>query len=93
MIEVGKVIAVNEDFDLKVNRSATEAQSIWSGASVERRKTSGDELSVFETAYNTACIHVARNEFPQALMLLRKAQGMCISLGDGVFQANSCYVK
>ena len=76
LIEGGDYIAINEDFDLSVNRTATEAQLLMSGAPLERRKATSDELSAFETAYNTACIHIARNEFPQALMLLKKARGL-----------------
>ena len=70
-----------------MNRSATEAQLLWSGAPVERRKVSGDELSAFETAYNMACIHVAREEFPQALILLKKAEGMLFLHLQGAWES------
>lgn len=32
-------------------------------------------MSAFETAYNAGCIHIARNEYPQGVMLLKKARG------------------
>ena len=70
----GKEFAENEDFDLQVNRNATEAQMVWKGEAVGKRKITVDELSQFETTYNAACIHIARNEFPQGLMLLKKAR-------------------
>lgn len=76
MIADGQVVVANEDYDLKVNRNATEAQLVWSGAQVGKRSISGEELGQFETTFNAACIHVARNEFPQGLMLLKKARGM-----------------
>ena len=76
MITDSQVVVANEDYDLKVNRNATEAQLVWSGAQVGKRNISGEELGQFETAFNAACIHVARNEFPQGLMLLRKARGI-----------------
>ena len=76
LITDGLVVVANEDYDLKVNRNATEAQLAWSGVQVGKRDTSGEELGQFETAFNAACIHVARNEFPQGLMLLKKARGM-----------------
>ena len=76
MIADGQVVVANEDYDLKVNRNATEAQLVWSGAQVGKRNLSGGDLGQFETAYNAACIHVARTEFPQGLMLLKKARGM-----------------
>lgn len=76
LVEDGKALVPNEDYDLKVNRNATEAQLLWAGEAVSKRKITGEELAQFETAYNAACIHIARNEFPQALMLLKKARGM-----------------
>lgn len=77
LIESGKEFAQNEDFDLRVNRNATEAQMVWKGEAMGKRKFTVDELSQFETTYNAACIHIARNEFPQGLMLLKKAQLLC----------------
>ena len=65
-----------EEYDLKVNRNATEAQMVWKGEVLGKRKIAGEELGQFETAYNAACIHIARNEFPQALILLKKARGL-----------------
>ena len=74
LIESGKEFAQNEGFDLQVNRNATEAQMVWKGEAVGKRKVTVDELSQFETTYNAACTHIARNEFPQGLVLLKKAR-------------------
>lgn len=76
MIQEGKELVENEDYDLKVNRNATEAQMAWNGLALGKRKITGEELAQFETTYNAACIHIARNEFPQALILLKKAKGL-----------------
>lgn len=76
LITDGQVVVVSEDYDLKVNRNATEAQLAWTGGQVGKGNTPGEELGQFETAFNVACLHVARNEFPQGLVLLKKARGM-----------------
>ena len=38
-------------------------------------KAEREDLEVFETAYNTACISIARGELGQAEVLLKRARG------------------
>ncbi len=69
--------APNEDGDLRVNASATDAQLAWCGKGdlVGNRKASREDLDVFEVTFNAACLCIARNEFTQAGILLRRARG------------------
>jgi signal recognition particle subunit SRP72 len=66
-----------EQNDLRINRGAVEAQLLWSGndASVETRKPGREDLEAFETAYNLACVSIARGELRQAEVLLKRAKG------------------
>lgn len=76
----------NEDYDMSVNAAATDAQLVWSGCAhlVPRGKPSRGALDAFETAFNAACISSARGELGQALVLLKRAKGMWLSIyGEG----------
>lgn len=67
----------NEDYDMNVNATATDAQLIWSGQGhlVKNTKASRGALDAFETAFNAACISIARGELGQALVLLKRSKG------------------
>lgn len=69
----------NEDFDLRVNQSAIDAQVQWLGVAESKsiRKTAREDLEAFETAYNAACGSIARGEYAQAEILLRRAKEIC----------------
>ena len=69
----------SEDFDLRVNQAAVDAQSQWLGLSnaSTARKPGRDDLDNFETAYNAACGSIARGELAQAEVLLKRAKELC----------------
>ena len=68
-----------EAFDLKVNRGALEAQSLWLAQKdpVTARRPGREDLDAFETAYNAACSSIARGELSQAEVLLKRAREAC----------------
>lgn len=69
---------IGEDFDLKVNESAVNAQLHWARVgSVEAKKPGREDLEAFETTYNAACGSIARGEFGQAEVLLERAKQLC----------------
>lgn len=66
----------DEELDLRINVGAAEAQRQWLGeASVNR--PGANDLQQFETAYNAACSSIARREFAQAEILLKRAHELC----------------
>ena len=69
--------AKNEESDLRINGSATDAQLEWKrqGDLVRNKKAQREDLEAFETAYNAACGCVARGELAQAGVLLQRAKG------------------
>ena len=71
--------AGREAFDLKVNRGALEAQSLWLAQKdpVTARRPGREDLDAFETAYNAACSSIARGELSQAEVLLKRAKEVC----------------
>jgi signal recognition particle subunit SRP72 len=72
----------NEDGDLRVNITATNAQLHWSGQSafVSELTTSNGDLDVFEETFNMACVSIARGDDVRGAMFLRRASGMCFFL-------------
>ncbi|KPI37159.1 Signal recognition particle subunit srp72 [Cyphellophora attinorum] len=68
--------ATEEKYDIRVNRAGAEAQNQWLGSQSSTRP-SGEDLQQFETAYNAACSSIARQEFAQAEMLLKRAYDLC----------------
>jgi signal recognition particle subunit SRP72 len=68
-----------EEFDLKVNQSAVDAQGQWLGVvdASTVKKPGREDLDNFETAYNAACGSIARGELPQAEILLKRAKELC----------------
>ncbi|MCJ1473197.1 Signal recognition particle core component [Lambiella insularis] len=71
--------AENEESDLRINSSATDAQLEWKreGYLVQKKKIEREDLEAFETAYNAACGCVARGELGQGEILLRRAEALC----------------
>lgn len=67
----------NEAVDLRINRGATDAQLQWNGHKdlVHKTKPDREDLEAFETAYNAACCSIARGEFMQADIMLKRAKG------------------
>ncbi|KAG0639989.1 hypothetical protein HOY80DRAFT_48284 [Tuber brumale] len=78
--------AENEDYDMSVNISATNAQLIWANGSAtaggDSNKVDRSALDAFETAFNSACGAVARCAFGQALVLLKRARELGLLLED-----------
>ena len=70
-------LAANEANDLRINSWAADAQLQWKGYSeaVRHTRTTRDDLEAFETAYNAACLSIAKGEFAQAELLLKRAKG------------------
>jgi signal recognition particle subunit SRP72 len=77
--EIRKQHVGSEEFDLKVNQSAVDAQGQWLGVvdASTVNKPARDDLDNFETAYNAACGSIARGELPQAEILLKRAKELC----------------
>jgi len=67
----------NEENDIRINSGATDAQLEWTrqGYLVGKKKPGREDLEVFETAYNAACGSIARGDFGQGEMLLKRARG------------------
>ncbi|OCT49542.1 putative signal recognition particle protein [Cladophialophora carrionii] len=69
----------SEEFDLRVNQGAIDAQAQWLGHldMGPIRRPGREDLEAFETAYNAACGCIARGEYAQAEMLLKRARELC----------------
>lgn len=77
--QVSKNTPTTEQFDLRVNKLALDAEALWlealSSAAVPRATT--DDLAAFETAYNAACISVSKGQLAEADILLKRAISLC----------------
>ncbi|KAF2200891.1 signal recognition particle protein-like protein [Delitschia confertaspora ATCC 74209] len=76
--------AQDEEYDLRINSSAVDAQKDWLGQNdfAQRKKLGREDLEVFETAYNAACGSIARGELAQAEVCLRRAKDLCNALTE-----------
>ncbi|KAL4872904.1 hypothetical protein BDV12DRAFT_112864 [Aspergillus spectabilis] len=74
----------SEEHDLRINTWATDAQLQWKGhpESVRHTRPTRDDLEAFETVYNAACLSIAKGEFDQAGMLLKRAKELCRTSED-----------
>ncbi|KKK25916.1 hypothetical protein AOCH_004468 [Aspergillus ochraceoroseus] len=74
----------NEEHDLRINAWAADAQLQWKGypESVRHARPTRDDLEAFETVYNAACLSIAKGEFDQAVMLLKRAKELCRTSED-----------
>ncbi|KAI0200979.1 hypothetical protein F4808DRAFT_134947 [Astrocystis sublimbata] len=70
-----------DESDIRINTLATHAQLEWTGLGHRlrdgERQPSRADLESFETAYNAACLHIARAELPKASILLKRARDLC----------------
>lgn len=68
----------NEENDLRINSWATDAQLQWKGFpdAVRHARPTRDDLEAFETVLNAACLSIAKGEFAQGEMLLKRAKGL-----------------
>ncbi|KAL3464150.1 hypothetical protein BJX64DRAFT_106841 [Aspergillus heterothallicus] len=74
----------SEEHDLRINAWATDAQLQWKGHPelVRHTRPTRDDLEAFETVYNAACLSIAKGEFDQAGMLLKRAKELCRTSED-----------
>ncbi|EWC47032.1 hypothetical protein DRE_03794 [Drechslerella stenobrocha 248] len=75
----------NEAYDLRVNLGASEAQLSFAAKDAlrPRRRATAEDLQQYESAFNAACLSVARGDLNAALMLLKTSKKLCSSL-EGV---------
>ncbi|TRX92925.1 hypothetical protein FHL15_006063 [Xylaria flabelliformis] len=75
-----------DESDIRINLLATNAQLEWAGignrADDGERQSSRADLESFETAYNAACLHIARAELAKASILLKRARDLCEASED-----------
>ncbi|KAI0552481.1 hypothetical protein F4679DRAFT_571555 [Xylaria curta] len=75
-----------DESDIRINLLATNAQLEWAGighrADDGERQSSRADLESFETAYNAACLHIARAELVKASILLKRARDLCEASED-----------
>ncbi|KAI0197443.1 hypothetical protein EV127DRAFT_356294 [Xylaria flabelliformis] len=75
-----------DESDIRINLLATNAQLEWAGighrADDGERQSSRADLESFETAYNAACLHIARAELAKASVLLKRARDLCEASED-----------
>ncbi|RAK82643.1 signal recognition particle subunit SRP72 [Aspergillus fijiensis CBS 313.89] len=74
----------NEENDLRINAWATDAQLQWKGYPefVRHNRPTRDDLEAFETVYNAACLSIAKGEFEQGELLLKRAKELCRTSED-----------
>ncbi|KAJ5126014.1 hypothetical protein N7526_008191 [Penicillium atrosanguineum] len=74
----------SEDHDLSINSWATDAQLQWKGEAeyVRHERPSREDLEAFETAYNAACLNIAKGALPQGEVLLNRAKNICQTSED-----------
>jgi len=82
----------DEENDLRINGGAVDAQLEWNGQGylVKKKKPAREDLEAFESAYNAACGSIARCEFGQGEVLLKRAKDLCAAseeLSDAEKQA------
>jgi signal recognition particle subunit SRP72 len=70
-------LVANEGNDLRINSWAADAQLQWKGypEAVRHTRATRDDLEAFETVYNAACLSIAKGEFAQGELLLKRAKG------------------
>jgi signal recognition particle subunit SRP72 len=66
----------SEENDLSINSWATDAQLQWKGEAeyVRHERPSREDLESFETAYNAACLNIAKGALAQGEVLLNRAK-------------------
>jgi signal recognition particle subunit SRP72 len=74
----------NEEYDIRINSGAVDAQLEWTGRGelAQKKQPTREDLEVFETAFNAACGSISRNEFGQAQVCLKRAKDLCNALSD-----------
>lgn len=78
MLSSSEAQVQNEEYDIRVNLSASDAQTVFAGHGdvLKKTKTSREDLESYETAFNAACQAIARGEYGAGYVLLRRAKGI-----------------
>ncbi|KAH7076127.1 hypothetical protein FB567DRAFT_608770 [Paraphoma chrysanthemicola] len=73
-----------EEYDIRINSGAVDAQLEWTGQGelAQKKKPTREDLDVFETAFNAACASIARGELAQGEVCLKRAKDLCNALSD-----------
>lgn len=81
----------NEEYDLRINSGAVDAQLEWAGEGhlAVKKKPVREDMEAFETAYNAACGSISRGEWGQGEVLLKRAKGERGYLGEYRVDANA----
>ncbi|KAF2030796.1 hypothetical protein EK21DRAFT_64809 [Setomelanomma holmii] len=74
----------NQEYDIRINSGAVDAQLEWTGQGelAQKKKPTREDLEVFETAFNAACGSIARGELAQGDICLKRAKDLCNALSD-----------
>lgn len=74
----------DEEYDIRINSGAVDAQLEWSGQGelAQKKKPAREDLEFFETAFNAACGSMARGEFAQGEICLKRAKDLCNAAPD-----------
>ncbi|KAH8704684.1 hypothetical protein GQ44DRAFT_716450 [Phaeosphaeriaceae sp. PMI808] len=74
----------DEEYDIRINSGAVDAQLEWTGQGelAHKKKPTREDLEVFETAFNAACGSIARGELAQAEVCLKRAKDLCNAISD-----------
>ncbi|KAF1997106.1 hypothetical protein P154DRAFT_525095 [Amniculicola lignicola CBS 123094] len=82
--ELAKQGGQDEEYDIRINSGAVDAQLEWIGLGelAEKKKPTREDMEAFETAYNAACGSISRGEFAQGEVLLKRAKDLCSALSD-----------
>lgn len=74
----------DEEYDIRINSGAVDAQLEWTGQGelAQKKKPTREDLEVFETAFNAACGSIARGEYAQGEICLKRAKDLCNALSD-----------
>ena len=76
--QLANQVVQDEEYDIRINSGAVDAQLEWSGQGhlAQKKKPTREDLEVFETAFNAACGSVSRGELAQGEICLKRAKGM-----------------
>ncbi|KAL6702663.1 Signal recognition particle subunit SRP72 [Coniothyrium glycines] len=74
----------SEEYDIRINSGAVDAQLEWTGQGelAQKKAPTREDLEVFETAFNAACGSIARGEYGQGQVCLKRAKDLCNALSD-----------
>lgn len=74
----------DEEYDIRINSGAVDAQLEWTGQGelAQKKQPTREDLEIFETAFNAACGSIARGEFGQGQVCLKRAKDLCNALSD-----------